>query len=84
MEIASDPFNCFSKSLLVFYCKLYKRFFLVIFRKHFLAECPDFLVTFYEPIDTVKPVLSGPLIKRTPASIKTNFSSLIFCKMNLH
>ena len=26
----------------------------------------------------------GPLIKRTPASVKTNFSSLIFCKMNLH
>ena len=40
--------------------------------------------------NTVKPVLSGPLIKRipcikrTPASVKTNFYSLIFYKMNLH
>ena len=34
--------------------------------------------------NTVKPVLSGPLIKRTPALVKTNFSSLIFCKMNLY
>ena len=37
-----------------------------------------------EKVITVKPVLSRPLIKRTPASVKTNFSSLIFCKLNLH
>ena len=30
--------------------------------------------------NTVKPLLSGPHIKRIPASIKTNFSSVIFCK----
>ena len=33
---------------------------------------------------TVKPVLSGPHIKRTPASWVLNVSSHIYCKTNLY
>ena len=54
-----------------------------------LNTCPTFRLYQVTPF-TVKPVLSGPHIKRTPcikrtaASVSPNFFSLIFCKTSLH